>query len=181
MLKTDKPAYKAILILNLLLLVAGLVLCVFGIASPDANLYSKITRYTAIVVLIFGDFYILRGHGKDSAKYYKLFGAFYALYIITAIVSISTNATKPMIVAYENASLVIVLVLVLSENIGKLKSFILCGLLVLINIAVLVTNLITGKYIGIVLSMMFIDIVLACLYGIMTYAKYLDKAERGTK
>ena len=181
MIRTDKPAYKAILILNLLLITAGLVLCVLGIFSPDANLFNKITRVMAMVVLVLGDFYILRGYSKDSAAFYKLFGAVYALYIITAVVSISTNATKPLIVTFENFSLVIVLVLLLSENLGKIKSFILCALLVLFNIAILVTNLITGKYIGIVLTIMLVDIVLACLYGIMTYAKYLDKTERGTK
>ncbi len=182
MLRTDKPIYKVILILNLLFIVAGIVACVIGIASPYADAYRIISRAVSIAVLAFGGFYILSGYTKDAAKYYKLFGALYAVKLILKLLSGIVHAGTPLGIMLGVFSLVFVLVLLLSENLGKQKSLILCGLLVIVGVVVFVISALDAKYqtaSAVIEGIVNID--LACLYGIMTYAKYLDKAERGTK
>ena len=181
MLRTDKPIYKVILILNLLFIVAGIVLSVIGIAGPAANAFKIISRIVAIACLVFAGFYILGGYTKNAAKYYKVYGVLLAIKYFAGILSGSTKSRTPFGTAVITLSLVIVLVLLLSENLGKTKSLVLCGLLVILRAVILLPPIIKG-----IISINFIitnlvNIDLACLYGIMTYAKYLDKAERGTK
>ena len=78
-------------------------------------------------------------------------------------------------------SLMLTLILLLGENLGKQKSFILCGLLVALRVALLLNTIIQGGALTIFLLNNIVNVDLACLYGIMTFAKYLDKTERGTK
>ena len=181
MLRTDKTIYKVILILNLLFIVAGIVLCVIGIASPDASATRIIMRIAAIVCLIFAAFYILNGYTKNAAKYYKVYGALLAIKHLTGILSGSIESGTPFGIMILSLSLVIVLVLLLSENLGKTKSFILCGLNVILGVGLLLYSVIKGNIPTILIMSNIVNIDLACLFGIMTFAKYLDKAERGTK
>ena len=180
MLRTDKPIYKVILILNLLFIAAGVVFSIIGIANPDANATRIISSIMAIACLVFAGFYILNGYTKDAAKYYKVFGALLAVKYLTGILSGTTNRSTPFGIMVISLSLVIVLVLLLSENLGKTKSLVLCGLLVIIGVVDIVVHIkMDMSTYALIAKLVKID--LACLYGIMTYAKYLDKTERGTK
>ena len=181
MLRTDKPIYKVILILNLLLIVTGIVLCIIRIASPDANATTIINRVLAIAVLVFGGFYIVKGYTKGAAKYYKLFGLIYALKLISHILTSITNPGMTFANVCNIVSLVIVLVLLLVKNLKKTKSLILCGILVVVNVVMLLNTIISGDYLAITIMNHIVNLDLACLYGTLTYAKYLDKTERGTK
>ena len=78
-------------------------------------------------------------------------------------------------------SLVIVLVLLLVKNLGKTKSLVLCGILFVVNVVMLLNTIISGDYLAITIMNHIVNLDLACLYGTLTYAKYLDKTERGTK
>ena len=181
MLRTDKPIYKAILILNLLFIVAGVVFSVIGIARADANVSRIICLILSVICLVFAAFYIISGYTKDAAKYYKVFGALLAIKYLVEILSGSINSAIPFGVMVRALSLVIVLVLLLSANLGKAKSFVLCGIFVILRVALLLYAVIRGDMLTILLIGNIVNIDLACLYGIMTYAKYLDKTERGTK
>lgn len=178
MLRTDKPIYKVILILNLLFIAAGVVFSVIGIANADMNATRIISHITAIASLVFAAFYILSGYRKNAAKYYKVYGALLAIVFLISILSASVNSRGSIGTMVASLSLVLVLVLLLSENLGKAKSLILCGLLVIINVVLLAIGQ-NATATTVIAKLVKIDLV--CLYGIMTYAKYLDKAERGTK
>ncbi|MBQ0026352.1 MAG: hypothetical protein KBS79_03165 [Lachnospiraceae bacterium] len=178
MLRTDKPIYKVILILNLLFIAAGIVFSVSGIANAEMNTTRIISHIMAIACLAFAGFYIISGYRKNAAKYYKVYGALLAVIFLISILSSSVNLRGPIGIMAASLSLVIVLVLLLSENLGKTKSFVLCGLLVIINIIDFI--LLQDMSANVVITKS-IKTDLTCLYGIMTYAKYLDKAERGTK
>ena len=181
MLRTDKPIYKVILILNLLFIAAGVVLCVIGIISPDANATRIINRIVAIACLIFAAFYILNGYTKDAAKYYKVFGALLVIKYLAGILSGATNSGIPFSIMATTLSLVLVLVLLLSENLGKTKSLVLCGVFVIFRVVFLLYSIIKSDISTMLIMSNIVNLDLACLYGIMTFAKYLDKAERGTK
>ena len=181
MLRTDKPIYKVILVLNLLFIVAGVAICAIGMASPDANLTRILFRVSAIACLVFAGFYIINGYTKDAAKYYKVYGALYAVKHLMGILSGSAKSGTTFGIMVLALSLVITLVLLLSENLGKTKSFVLCGLLVILGVVLLVHSLSQGNIPTILIMSNIVNVDLAYLYGIMTYAKYLDKAERGTE
>lgn len=180
MLRTDKPIYKVILVLNLLFIVVGIVTCVPSFKDTQ-DVFSLIGLAMTVLDLIFAGFYIINGYRKDAAKYYKIYGLLLAVkYTIIVVHSIILGSLPFEI--FNALTLVIVLVLTLSSNLGKNKSFILCGLLVILRVICFVIRiaLIQATNINSILSHM-ANIDLVCLYGIMTYAKYLDKTERGTK
>ena len=181
MLRTDKPIYKAILVLNLLFVVAGIVLSVIEIISGNSDVTRMLTLVASIACLAFATFYIISGYTKDAAKYYKVYGTLLAVKFLLSILSSSITSAPTFGIMVIAISLVIVLVLILSENLGKEKSFILCGLHVILGVALLVFALSKGNVSIIYIISDIVNIDLACLFGIMTYAKYLDKAERGTK
>ena len=180
MLRTDKPIYKVILVFNLLLILLGIVLTLKVFVGADEIMTRIISSIATIACLVFAAFYIISGYTKNAAKYYKVFGTLLVVKYLAGILSGSSKSGTPFGIMVLAFSLVIALVLLLSENLGKTKSLVLCGLLVIIS-AVDV-----GVYIRFPISTYsliakLVKIDLACLFGIMTYAKYLDKAERGTK
>ena len=157
---------------------AGVVFSVIGIVNADMNATRIISHIAAIVSLVFAAFYILSGYRKNAAKYYKVYGALLAIIFLISILTASVNSRGSIGIMAASLSLVFVLVLLLSENLGKAKSFILCGLLVIFNVVLLIIGQnVTAT--TVIAKLVKID--LACLYGIMTFAKYLDKTERGTK
>ncbi len=180
MLRTDKPIYKAILVLNLILIAAGIVICLFGIFSSEANVVRVLYRLLIIAALIFAAFYIFKGYTKNAAKYFKIFGLLYIYVHLLAIISGTTNGIHADTTVICAVALAVIIFLALSENLGKQKSLICCGLLFAIKIfAVVYTFVMDSAPIASLLTR-FVDLDLAGLYGILTYAKYLDKTERGT-
>ena len=114
MLRTDKTIYKVILVLNLLFIVAGVAICAIGMASPDANLTRILFRVSAIACLVFAGFYIVSGYRKNAAKYYKVYGAIYAVEHLIGILSGIAKSGTPFGIAVLTLTLVITLVLLLS-------------------------------------------------------------------
>ena len=180
MLRTDKPIYKVILVFNLLLIAAAVVLSIIGICGEVATAIRIISTVIRLLALLFAGFYILSGYSKDAAKYYKLFGIVYLLSTVLGLISCISNTPTVLSVICYVLTIIGILALAFAKDLGKTKSFIICAVLVVLQIALTVSVYLQADP-AIVKINMFISIDLACLFGIMTYAKYLDKAERGTK
>lgn len=181
MLKTDKPIYKVILILNLLFIFVGCAIAITDLTGTDT--IGVIYTVTEILALLFALFYILYGYTKNAAGYYKVFGYLYLLSRISDFIKIISSNRKVGIFTYIFWSIVTIslLVLVFGKNLGKKKSLILCGVIVLIGVIGIfyVYNQTGAFHLGAKIRLLDLD--LACLYGILTYAKYLDKESRGAK
>ncbi len=119
MLRTDKPIYKAILILNLLLITAGVVLSIIDITNTKTNTARIISLIASIICLAFAGFYILRDYSKNAAKYYKVYGILLAVKYAVSILSGSIRSREAVNIIFMSVSLIIVLVLVLRKNLGK--------------------------------------------------------------
>ena len=182
MLRTDKPIYKVILVLNLLFIAVGLVFCVMDICVSADKVCRVVASVLKIVALVFATYYIFKGYEKDAAKYYKSFGICFILAQIASLIGTILDDAK-MLAIMPAIVLICLLVLVFVKNLGKMVSLILCGILVVLNIISICSLEIWSAEAAFIAlyGTMFSRLVLACLYGIMTYAKYLDKAERGTK
>ena len=180
MLRTDKPIYKAILVFNLLLIVAAVVLSVIGMSGEGATITRILSAVIKMLGLLFAGFYIILGYRKDAAKYYKIFGLLYMLSIVAGIISCLSNTFSITMIICEVLIIVDVFALIFVKDLGKTKSFVICAILVSLQI-VLTALAYSESDPSIVKINTFIGIDFACLFGIMTYAKYLDKAERGTK
>ena len=179
MLRTDKPIYKAILVFNLLLIAAAVVLSVIGLNGDGTTITRIISVILRLLTLIFAGYYILSGYIKDAAKYLKLFGILYMSSMAVQMISCLTNTAFTMDIIINVLIILCIFALAFAKDLGKTKSFAICAILVILHIVWTVVVYSEGDP-TIVKINMFMGIDLACLYGIMTYAKYLDKAERGT-
>ena len=179
MLKTDKPIYKVLLVLNLLLIVLGVVTSVRLFFSSSEWLLIAY-RAINIVALVFALFYILYGYTKNAAGYYKTYGYLLFLSILITSITAFQRTTKNLTIISCAALIIVSAILAFGKDLGKKNSFILCGVLVL---GELVNSYAVYNLYGLqkTFETCAINLVIVCLYGIMTYAKYLDKAERGTK
>ena len=121
MLRTDKPIYKAILVLNLLFIILCTALSVVDIG--DANLIRVIYRVINIICLLFALFYILYGYRKNAAGYYKTFGFLYIVAQTICLISTFINTKYVIAYIFHIASLLILLVLCLGKDLGKRKSY----------------------------------------------------------
>ena len=180
MLRTDKPIYKVILVFNLLLITAAVVLSIISICSEGATATRILSSAIRLLALLFAGFYIISGYSKNASAYYKIFGIIYALgKVIGIISSINHMPTVPEIIC-DILIIIGILVLTFVKNLGKTASFIICAVLVLLQITLLIIAYVLGNPLIVKINM-YICIDLACLFGIMTYAKYLDKVEREGK
>ena len=177
MLRTDKPIYKVILVLNLLLIVAAAVLTFIGISGEGVTTTRIVGAIIKLAALLFAGFYIVSGYRKNAAKYYKVYGTLYMITVIFGTITCLNNV--PSVIC----NILIVLgtvALVYVKDLGKTKSLAICDALLLLQIVIAIF-LWTNDIPTISKNNIFMSLDLTCLFGILTYAKYLDKAERGTK
>ena len=188
MLKTDKTIYKVIIIFNLLCLVAGLLAGVYILISPAQNWVLKISGLISMAAMIAAGYYLVAGYSKAGAKYYKVYTAVFLISQAVAFVNAVCSTGEVMLGLLEALTLAFILTLLLSKDLGKKTSYWLCGLAVFCTVLEMVLVLALpgiaevlaeAKALAPVVCRLAISVLLSCLLGIMTAAKYLDKAERG--
>ncbi len=180
MLRTDKPIYKVILVFNLILIIAAIVLGIIAISSEIASITRILSSVIRLGALLFAGFYILSGYRKNAAKYYKIYGVIFMLTEVMGVMTYFNHApTVPEVICDVLIS-VAIFTLVFIKDLGKTKSLIICAFLVIFQIALAILAYSESEPFIVKLNML-MGVDLTCLYGIMTYAKYLDKTERGTK
>ena len=179
MLKTNKPIYKVILIINLVCAVAGVVLCTIQIARYDGDMPRMLSALFNIVALLAALYYIFGGYTKDSAQFYKVAGFFLALSQIASIAYAGTAGEAYYRLILGALILSVTVTLLCSSNLGKKKSLTLCASQIALSLLLVAGSIADSSFLA-VYDNLFVRLILLCLYGIMTYAKYLDKAERGT-
>lgn len=170
-------------IVNICVLGAGLVLIVVsffikGEDIPGFNALFTIIAVAGAIALIAGIVYMLCRYQKKGAIAYKVF--MYACVVMNAIMvlGVSTIGTQDLLLSICN-----VLVLILSsmlasaKDYGKIRSFIVAGLLLIVALVIFVKSISLG-----LLNLFIIALLILVLEtGIMVIGKYQDKAARGTK
>ena len=162
----------------LIALIAGnIVICLVNTleqGSPDIYISSIFT----CAACAFAIYYFLGGFGKDSSDMMILFDICYALsYFVLIFSRVKLNnlaLLAPPVISYG-----VMNVMTLAKNVGKKKSYYLCAVLTICFVADLVLHTLNGYYTdlwGTVTG----QGILSVAYGIMIYAKYRDKDERGT-
>jgi len=179
MLKTKNATYKVILIVALICIVAALVESAICVSNAAFGVTMQVVCVCNIAALIYAAFYILAGYNKDNANFYKIFGAIYALAQIVDLAFLGTVNAGYVVMLFAALILAAILVLVFSKDLGKQKSMTICIVLVALTAALTICAA-SGVLVEVV-GMYWVKLVLACLYTLMTFAKYVDKAARGSK
>ena len=176
MFNSNNQTNKLLKILSLLSLAVAGFLTIVNIINSFHDLQGLIAQILCLFSLFFAVHYILGGYSKDSAKYYKNLGIV-LLASQAMIVPICCSRDTTVVFILSLILLTALLILVLTENLGKTVSLTLCAVLVLCEI---VSLFVTDDGIIPVFGMI-TKLVTYFMYGVFTYAKYTDKAARGSR
>ena len=146
-----------------------------GLHSFD-HMLSLILQITEVLALGFAICYLVKGYTKSGAVYYKLFLVFFVLLAAMTIIKPITHGQTVVIIPHV-LFLFVLLILTFWKNLGEKRSWILYGLLVLIQIAITVPALLsknTSRMLDMISHLMLVG-----TYGFMLKGKYEDKKERG--
>ncbi|MBQ0026153.1 MAG: hypothetical protein KBS79_02135 [Lachnospiraceae bacterium] len=183
MFKTKSLVYKAILVLSLICILGGIVLSIQAITDENACTGLQVGSLFALGALVFAAYYVFAGYTKDAAGFYKVYTGIFGLSLLVALIDAIVEGTHALGISCTAIALAIIVVLLFVKNLGKTVSLTLCVVL-LAACAFVLVNFIganDGSPIGI-LNMLhsIVLMILAFMQFVITFAKYIDKKERGT-
>lgn len=173
---------------NLLLICVCIVGCLYCIATTN-NAYYIIESLIEIITLVAAIAYATKGYKKDAAKFYKLFMLFMAgTYVVEYLLSTLIPSDGSVTGLYTAFSLILygnTLLLAVAKDLGKKVSVSLASF----NFAVYLGTFIGSffrtypsqhyKIVSIIMTLTWFA--LAGITLLITFAKYIDKAQRNTK
>ena len=181
-------------IAHLIFMIAGIVLYAITLISftQGVTVLSFIVRVLNILVLAAGIVYLAFGYKKKANLYYKIF---MWLLVISQIVeytcqnSMGDTGSLLFIKFTKYVAFALIILLAGAKDYGVVKSNILSIALVAINIYILLDCIFSAapNFVaqGWPVGPLYIDaigqLIIASTVAFMVCAKYLDKAERGTK
>ncbi len=186
-MKTEGFIYKVIFVLNIFCIVAGIAISIKNIFNPASGVLMCIGGILTIIAFLVAAVYVFKGYTKTAAFCFKLFTAVFALSLVLSIIGAAKINFVPALC--ECAALVLVLVITVKKDFGKSNSFSVCGVIAILAIANIIeviklnpgVKLSGNNYESLILGRSIAQFLLSYLFGIITYAKYLDKESRGTK
>ena len=186
----DKWYYKVVRGINLLCLAACIVLnLILMTHTREVSSWLRAAACLSIVAMLCALVYMLKGFRKSGAAFHKFFLYGYALSEVYAVVSaimLPEKSASMTAATVDGAVLVLLLVLAIGKNLGRRVSFTLAGIIYGLNLLLLLGVLtampgvlrgggMEGSIYGVRVGS---QLVLASVTGIITFAKYADKAAR---
>jgi len=175
---------KWISVVFTILAAAAIIFRVYQLIDTDTiGVINQVICVVDIIAYLVAMIYCYLGHDKTLAKMFKLFCGVNLVYYIIALISkinFRYNTTSWIISLVAMAvALCIMAIFLFVPNIGKTRSYILAELLIVCSVVEVFIGFcdINTTY---AISMIGRTI-MSIIFMIMVYAKYLDKAARGTK
>lgn len=179
-----KKQNLALTICELAICVLCLVGCAFSLIKLE-NVMMKICIISSILGVFAAALYIIKGHSKNAAMFFKIF-----LILITVselLRLITTPSFMYNTVVEECIGLAVValtfgafMLLCFVKDLGKDLSLGLCGFIILSKLFVIIALIAKDNLIE-VLLLPIIQALLTVLLGLLMNEKYVDKEARGTE
>lgn len=184
--------YKPILIISLILILICIAGSNHGIFSQESGLILKLACGANMISLLAAIHYVFMGYKKDAAGSYKVFLYFCAFSELISVLLAASFEDKlsSTIGAFLSAlTYGIILVMAAARDLGKVISFSLCGVIYAVRMFAFISTFVAlpgmargGEEINTIYTLYTAaSALIAFLIGIFTYAKYVDKEDRGTK
>lgn len=192
-MSADKWYYNVVRGINLLCLAACIVLnFILMTHTQEVSSWLRAAACLSIVAMLCAVMYMLKDFRKSGAAFHKFFLYGYALSEIYAVVSavmLPEKSASLTAVVIDGAVLVLLLVLAIGKDLGKRVSFTLAGIIFALNLLLFIGVLAAmpgvlrggGMEGNIYAVRVGSQLVLASVTGVITFAKYADKAARHAK
>ena len=177
-----KTILIVLVVLHVIALCFGVYAGFYTMFSKEAGIAMMVGAMCSLAAICASLMYLFYGYKKNASSYFRGFMIAYALSQLAGLVIAGQNAEETGLgILLVGAVYGPVLVMAIAENLGKKKSYILCGIAVLLQIGVLVGAVLTrgtAEVGGIFLMRAYMQLTLAVTMTLMTVAKYEDKAAR---
>lgn len=153
-----------------------------SLLTNDLDMPHNIEIVTDILAVIIAYAYLVSGYSKGVANNYKTCMILSALNGVAVAIISTTESIQVLPLISCIVAIILLLVLAFVKNLGKVVSYIICGLLLFIRGNGIVSVLLTSP-IGTndpQVPLIFAQLCLALTITVITYAKYKDKASRDT-
>lgn len=145
---------------------------------------SSIQSGSAILALLSGFIYFIKGYKKNAAKYFKGYVWIAVIADMFATIVGISEVPSYFIKIIWASSLVFLVILATGKDLGRENSFTLAILIFLCKFILLVSAVLNSTILGVAYIPVVLDIVAQLILTItttlMVCGKYLDKASRGT-
>lgn len=167
---------------HLILIIAGLGLCIYGFNFGDIPVLDTITLVLKIAALISSFFYLTKGYKKEADLYYKVFMWMVGVFEIVGYTSFLTKGTVLSVFqGFVSILTFVAFILIIgAHDYGKVKSSIISITLVILTGYTAISMLISTNILRTQITSI-CQFVFALIAGIMVIAKYNDKDSRGAK
>ena len=170
-------------------IVIGLVSLVANYYSLFAEGISLISRFAncfTVVSVLCGLMYFVYGAAKNAAVYFRIYMISFAGVALFSIASLAYDIADPaksaVLTLLYGAVFGMLIALFVGKDLGKKKSFAMTVAVLAVFVGLLVYSLIENKGLSqLEAGRVFGHLDLALMLVFMTYAKYADKASRGSK
>lgn len=161
---------------------------VYMLCSKNSTITEKIATLTCVIALVCAMFYTFEGCKKNASLYYKSLFGFAAInqfgYIINDLSLDSAIAVIAIIINF--IIMIMYLYIFFGRNIGRIKSLLICSIIVVVRIIILVLTainfpgvLVGGTSLGTrMICFTASNLLIAVISTICTYEKYEDKKAR---
>lgn len=179
----EKKGLSVFDIINICVLGVGIVLLAISLftektAWEETRIIMIITTAAMGIALISGIIYMILRYTKKGNVLYKIFMyAFVLTLAMNALLTMTFGSGSMLISIIIIAILVLSAILATGKDLGRIKTFIIAALLLIGQIVMIVISIKNEVFVLADVTL-FILILEACL---MVFAKYRDKALRGTK
>lgn len=180
-METKKSLYMAIMIFNLLFMAVAIVANIYAMIFVEIDAaFMRFSCVAGILALISAYVYVIKGAGKDSANYFKIFVYMFALSEFVYMIG-SSNVSR-FVCAYNAIAFSLILVIGLSKDLGKTKSYIFCGVIFVLRLISCINKIPDFFLCGDAVGLRTVgELAMASVLGVCMYAKYDDKKERYSK
>ena len=168
---------------HLILIFAGVVLCVYGFTFDNFTVLDKITLVLKIAALLSSFIYLIRGYKKEADLYYKVFMWILGLFEIVGYTSFLNKGTILSIFqGFVSILTFTAFILIIgAKDYGKVKSNIISITLVVLTAYTALSLMFSSEALLSSRITSICQFILASTAAIMVLAKYNDKDSRGAK
>ena len=179
--KTGEPIVKKLSAFNVVLLLAAFAACIVALDELAAPV-SLVRVVFEMIAIASAFFYAVYGYKKDAAKYYKAFLialglAKLAMVIVSVIESGVLGTGFGVSTVLFAVSFVLAAVLAFVKDLGKTKS--LCAVAAMFVIDLVNEVILLVKFADVFNAVIVLAVSIITVEFVI--AKYIDKAERGSK
>ena len=173
---------------NLFTSLACILACVYAVRFSQDSFFT-LSSIMVIIALTVGMVYVFMGFTKDAAPYLRYFMGFAALSELASIADVANMNVTPFGACFGAVIYGVYIILTVGKDLGKKQSLLLCVILLVLSVVMLIGSI--SSFPGLVLGgntqgtlYMIRSAAKVCLATtalLAIYAKYVDKASRGTK